>query len=66
MSHFILMNFEFADYTIPLIIMAGIGIAAFVLSLFVLRKLFHRFMPEDEYKKFKRGWANIIIPLLLP
>jgi len=59
------MKFEFADYIIPSAIMASIGIAAFFLSLFALRKLFHRFMPEDEYKKFKRGRANIIIPLLI-
>jgi len=54
------MNFDLLNI-IPLVI----GIVAFIFSMFLLRKLFKRFLAEDEYAKFKRSRINIFIPLLI-
>ena len=59
------MNFDFAINIIPLIITIVIGIAAYFLSMFLLRKLFKKFLTADEYARFKRNRINIVIPLLI-
>jgi len=58
------MNFDLLNI-IPLVIAVVIGIAAFFFSMFLLSKLFKRFMTEDEYAKFKSSTTNIFIPLLI-